>query len=332
MSRVPRSTVGIIGVLLTALFLGGARAYAGQEGESAASPFQRLHTGDRIKIVTRDGGRLSGRISDLSKQSLTLVSDDGTTTIVPAARAGRIVAHDPAGNGATMGAGIGAAAGLAAGLAANAAFANEGGGSGGGALLLTGLGAAIGAGVGALADASRLQIVYDGMPGLSAGLMPEVTIGAAAGQLNAAGFSRLRTPVMVTGGWGIRHASGVAFEFQGHKSMGHTGGPGGPSGVQSGVDREWMATARMLYYFSNSRMQPYAGGGVTFFNSTVWGPQPTLSQFGPQPREDHGAAGVVAGGVRMVLTRRLTVRPEIAVHTNGRWTAVRAGAALGIHW
>jgi hypothetical protein len=329
-------TIGIIGVLLAALSLGGARAYAAQDGQPPAAPFQRLHPGDRVRIVTLDGRRLTGRISDLSTQSLTLLSDDGTTTVLPAARAGRIVLRDPLRNGASMGAAIGAGAGLGVGLMLNAVYANEGGSSDGGVLLLAGLGAGIGAGVGLLADATRWQTVYDGMPGSPSGLIPEVTIGTAAGQLNAAGLRRLRTPMMTGGGWGIRHASGVALEFQGHKSLGRTRGPAAPGRAQKGVEGEWMATARMLYYFSNSRIQPYAGGGVSFFESTVWGAQPIFSQFVPQTREalrtEHGAAGVVAGGVRIVLTPRLTVRPEIAVHSNRRWTAVRAGAALGIRW
>jgi hypothetical protein len=335
MSRLPRLTIGINAVLLAAPSLGGAQVYAAQDGQPPAAPFQRLHVGDRVRIVTLDGRRLTGKVSDLSAQSLTLLLADGTTSVVPAARAGRIVLRDPLRNGASMGAAIGAGAGLAIGLAADAVFANEGGSSGGAVLGLAGLGAAIGAGVGLLADAARLQTVYDGMPGSPSGLIPEVTIGGAAGRLNAAGLSGLRMPLMAAG-WGVRYQSGLAMEFQGQRSLGRTRVPAGPDGGQKGVEGETMGTARVLYYFSDSRVQPYAGGGVSFFESVVWGPQLVFSQFGSQTREvrrkERGAAGVAAVGLRFVLTPRLTVRPEIALQSNGRWTALLAGAALGIRW
>ena len=336
MSRLPRLTIGIIAGLLAIPVLGGAQAYAAQEGQAPAAPFQRLHTGDRVRIVTLDGKRLTGRIGDLSAQSLTILLDDGTTSVVPVARAGRIVVRDPSGNGTAIGAAIGLGAGLASGLALDSVFANEGGGSGAGILLLAGLGAAIGAGVGVLADGSRWQTVYDVLPGVPSEQVSEVTIGAGAGQLNAAGLSRLRTPMMLAGGWGVRYQSGLAMEFQGHRSVGRRRGPARPGGDQNGVEGETMGTARVLYYFSDSRVQPYAGGGISFYESAVRGPQPVFSQFNSRTtevlRRGRGAAGVAAGGLRIVCTPRLTVRPEIALHSNGRWTAVRTGAALGIRW
>src|SRR4051812_46345732 len=142
MSRFSRFTTGIIAALLTIPPLGGAQAYAAQDGQAPAAPFQRLHTGDRVKIDTTDGHRVSGRIGDLSAQSVTITSDDGTTSLVTAARAGRIVLRDPVSNGAGLGAGIGLGAGLLAGLGVSSVYANEGTGSGGGVLLLAGLGAA----------------------------------------------------------------------------------------------------------------------------------------------------------------------------------------------
>ena len=91
------------------------------------------------------------------------------------------------------------------------------------------------------------------------------------------------------------------------------------------------ARARILKYFGNSRIQPYAGGGlgITHIKSTRTEPPGFGGVF-----DSTSKAGTVSGfaGVRIPAGSRLFVRPEFEISRSGEHLRIGGNVAVGVGW
>ena len=128
-------------------------------------------------------------------------------------------------------------------------------------------------------------------------------------------------------GVGFDLSERVQIEFEVNDTVGLTPEPvacGAPSGVvcvgtaREGFERARIAMGNVLYFFSNGRNQPYVSGGVGalwtkgFGSITFAGHQPW--RIVEQPFQDRGLAWHVGAGVRLGVTRRVSVRPEFRIY------------------
>jgi opacity protein-like surface antigen len=342
MRHVTAATLGLTLLVRTAAAQTAPSAITGLEGE--------IRLGEKVAVMTSDGTTVSGPLRALTADSLSLETRNGLETL-PADRIGRIVSKDSVRNGLWIGLGVGAAAGLAGGLLVNAICVNETGGCLGTVFGLTAIGAAAGAGIGAGADGLRHRTVFDAMPDMPREYAPHVAVNLALGQSETRGRG-MTGPPSAGAAWGMRHSSGFGLEFD----VNHTFGGStrmiscadAPSTAPSlegcvgegrqGIQDTTIGSAKVQYFFSNSRVQPYVSGGVGIYQSSAWisavaprflSGEPSLNESLSRRR---GVAVVAGGGARIALTRQMSLRPDITIYKADDWTHVRAGLGLGVGW
>ena len=128
-------------------------------------------------------------------------------------------------------------------------------------------------------------------------------------------------------GVGVDLSRRVRVEFEVNDTPGLTPEPvrcGAPPNVtcvgtgRDGFSRARIATGNVLYFFSNGRSQPYVTGGigalwtkgvssVTFGGRDVW-------RITEQEFHERGLVWHVGAGIRIAVTRRVSVRPEFRLY------------------
>lgn len=133
--------------------------------------------------------------------------------------------------------------------------------------------------------------------------------------------------VPLGGGIGFRSPNGWGIEglFEGQKAE---------RNFSSGVRFDSTiisARARILRYFGQNRIQPYAGGGlgITQIKSTRTEPIGVGGIFSSTSK-----AGTVSGfaGVRIPAGNRLFVRPEFEIARSGEHVRIGGNVSIGVGW
>ena len=314
-----QSTPAILGLLL----LVPTAPVVAQQPPDVPQALVRVDPGESVTILDTDGHRLVGRVARVSFSGLTLVQR-GQATAVPLQRVARVTITDSNRNGALIGGVIGAAIGLAGGAALNAICVNETGGCPGIVLGLTAAGAASGAGIGWLGDRLRQSVVY-ALPGAPREFAPEVRVKLSTDSRRGMTFPG------VGGAWGITSSSGLGFEVNVDRSVGSRGGEG----------RGTSFDGRVLYVFGSRRVRPYALGGVGYFQYyQAYSYTLPATGFFPErliqgQNNIHGVAPLVGGGVRVAVTPKFSIRPEVLWYPQpggGDGSGLRASVGAGFGW
>jgi hypothetical protein len=314
------SAAAILGLLL----LAPTAPVAAQQPPDLPQALVRVVPGETVTILDTDGRRRVGRIAQVSSSGLTLVQR-GQATPVPLQRVARITISDSNRNGAAIGALIGAAIGAVGGVALNAIFANEGGDSLGGMLVLTAAGAASGAGIGWLADRLHQSVVY-AVPGAPREFAPEIGVKFITDSRGVMTFPG------VGGSWGVTSDSGFGFEVNVDRSAGRRDGEG----------RGTSFDGRVLYVFGKGRYRPYGLAGAGYFEYVGEAYSQLVPAFGSFPEHliqgrfrPQGVAPLVGGGVRVGVTPKISIRPEVLWYPQpggGQHSGLRASVGMGFRW
>jgi hypothetical protein len=312
-----QSAAAILGLLLVA----PTAPVAAQQPPDLPQALVRVEPGETVTILDTDGRRLAGRVRQVSSGGLTLVQR-GQATSVPLTRVARITVSDSNRNGTVMGALIGAAIGAAGGVAVNAICANEGGDCFGIVLALAGAGAAGGAGIGWLGDRLHQSVVYQ-VPGAPREFASEMGVKFITDARGGTMSPR------VGGSFGMTARSGLGFEVNADRSV------GSPEGAGRGTSLH----ARMLYVFGKGRYRPYALAGAGYFQ--YYQPfshlVPAIGPFPERLNEGHfrvhRLAPLVGGGVRVGITPKISIRPEVLWYPQpGERSGLRASVGVGFGW
>ena len=309
------STAAILGLLL----LAPAAPAAAQQPPDLPQALARVEPHETVTILDTDGRRVVGRLAQVSSTGLTLVQR-GQATSVPLQRVARITISDRRRNGAATGALIGAAIGAAGGFAVNAICANEGGGCFSIVLALAGAGAASGAGIGWVGDRLHQSVLY-AVPGAPRDFAPEMGVTFTTDAHGGMTFPG------VGGSFGVTSHSGLGFEMNVDRSVGSDGKGGATS-----------FDARMLYVFGKGRYQPYGLAGAGYFQH--YEPyrfvMPATPSFPEHVSEGqftlHRLAPLVGGGVRVGVTPKISIRPQLLWYTRRGGSALRASVGVGFRW
>jgi hypothetical protein len=310
-----------------------------------------LEAGDRVVVLTRSGERHTGRLRTLTDRSLALDTADGLVDL-RSADVGRIVVRDSIANGTLIGLGAGAASGALLAYYYIALCESDDCGSEalGIALFFSGVGAGIGAGI----DGLILDTVFDVLPDVPGELRPEVVgyVGGSHTRSTIALALRDKGRLSLGGAWGVRHRNGFGVELElsrtfgdasrlvpctGLEALGDVSGCRG--GGRRGLAETTVGSAKIQYFFSEGRAQPYVSGGVGIFAQTFWHSWVYRDRY---PYEEvriyeargqwNGLAFLAGGGVRIALGRRFSLRPDVTMYAGSRWTHVRAGIGAGVGW
>jgi hypothetical protein len=313
------SAAAILGLLL----LAPAAPVAAQQPPDPAQALVRVEPRETVTILDTDGRRLAGRVAEVSSGTLTLL-ERGQATSVPLQRVARITISDSNKNGTVLGSLIGAAIGTAGGFALNAICANEGGDCFGIVLTLAGVGAASGAGIGWLGDRLHQTVVY-AVPGAPREFAPEMGVKFTTDARGGMTFPG------VGGSWGVTSHSGLGFQVNVDRSVGRLNGEG----------RGTSFDGRVLYFFGKGRYRPYGLAGVGYFEYYE-----AYSQFVPGrgifperliegQSKVHGVAPLGGGGVRVEVTPKISIRPEVLWYSQpggGERSGLRASVSAGFGW
>ena len=310
-----RSAAAICGLLLLAT----SAPVAAQQAPDLPQALVRVEPRETVTILDTEGRRLVGRVTQVSASGVTLVQR-GQSTSVPLQRVARITKSDPNRNGAAIGALIGAAIGAAGGFAVNAICANEGGDCLGIVLALAGAGAAGGAGIGWIGDQLHQSVVY-AVPGAPREFAPEMGVKFLTDSHRGMTFRG------VGGSWGLTAHSGVGFEMNVDRAVG-SGGKGGDTSFD----------ARILYVLGKGRFRPYGLAGAGYFqhHQPYSYLVPAMGSFSEHLNEGqftvHRLAPLAGGGVRVGVTRRISIRPEVLWYPQRDGSALRASVGVGFRW
>ena len=249
----------------------------------------------------------------------------GQATSVPLQRVARITISDPNRNGAVMGALIGAAIGAAGGVALNAICSNEGGECFTIVVALAGAGAASGAGIGWLGDRLRQSVVY-AVPGAPREFASEMGVKFITDSRRGMTFPG------VGGSWGLTSHSGLGFEVNVNRSLGRRDGEG----------RGTSFDGRLLYVFGEGRFRPYGLAGAGYFEYVGEAYSQLVPAIGVIPERriegrfrPQGFAPLVGGGVRVGVTPKISIRPEVLWYPQpggGERSGLRASVGMGFRW
>jgi hypothetical protein len=112
-------------------------------------------------------------------------------------------------------------------------------------------------------------------------------------------------------------------------------GPSEPFEYRSGTSSLTAANAGLLFYFSERRLRPFLGGGL----SLLWREGAVLcATFCRDPdaySEDFRKTdmkGFVSTGLRIVLSQRVSVTPELQIYNARDYGVIRPSIAAGVHW
>jgi opacity protein-like surface antigen len=154
----------------------------------------------------------------------------------------------------------------------------------------------------------------------------------------------------IAAGIGVELSPRVRVEFEFSDTVGLTPAStlcGAPPGItcvgegRDGFNRARMATGNVVYSFSSGRTQPYVTGGI----GTLWSKGVGSITFGSgnpwiiteQEFHERGLVWHVGTGVRLTVTRRISIRPEFRIYDSTLQSRVnlnmlRASVAVGYGW
>lgn len=133
----------------------------------------------------------------------------------------------------------------------------------------------------------------------------------------------------VGGSWGVTSRSGLGFEVNADRPV------VSPAGAARGASFD----ARMRYVFGTRRYRPYALAGAGYFQ--YYQPfshlVPAMGGFPERLNEGrftmHRLAPLVGGGVRVAVTPKISIRPEVLWYPQpGERSALRASVGVGFGW
>jgi hypothetical protein len=312
------SAAAILGLLLAPT----APAAAQQPPDPPQAPV-RVEEGETVTILDTDGRRLAGQVAQVSSRGLTLLQR-GQVTSVPLQRVARITISDSNKDGAIIGGLIGTAIGAVGGFVVNAICANEGGECFGIVLALAGAGAASGAGIGWLGDRLHQSDAY-AVPGAPREFAPEMRVKFTTDSRGGMTFPG------VGGSWGMTSQSGLGFEVNVDRSVGSRNGNG----------RGTSFDGRVRYVFGKGRYRPYGLAGAGYFEYYQAYRQivPAMGPFPEHLNEGqfkvHGLAPLVGGGVRVAVTPKISIRPEVTWYSQpggAERSGLRASVGVGFGW
>ena len=338
------TTAGMVMLLL-------AREAGGQTPPALGDVTRLVAPGDQLLVLTTEGGEVVGRAETLTTASLGIRTTAGLIS-VPSARIGRIVVKDSVKNGLWIGTAAGAAAGLVGGLFVNSLCMNESASCPGIVLLFTSMGAGAGAALGAGIDGLRHRTVFDALRGVPGELLPHAAVNFAFSRSTPWGMAAVNGPPSLGASWGMRHSSNFGLEVEANRTVGQatrllscTTAPATTAGRQGcvGEGRQGLAdttavAAKVQYYVSKARVQPYLSGGFGVHQSSVW-----RTEVAPRFRtpdtflrqslsRELGLAWVAGAGARVVLTDRISLRPDLTVYRAAGWSHLRAGVGVSVSW
>jgi len=314
---------------------------AGQAG--ATDQFEnvssRLDEGDEVTVMAIDGDRVKGRIVDLSGASISVATrSQPRGRMFSEFQVARILRRDPTGNGVKIGAIIGGVTGLVGGLAVNSICVSEAGACVGAVVALTAMGAGIGAGAGWGFDAAiGNEVVFDRTASLSGedtSGFPERRFRVWGGLDGGGNFDQGSGQIGMSGGAGLAFSSGVTVEGELYRTVTSgarhipcvrhrlVGGCVGEGDV--GTESLTLATGRVVYTLTRSRVQPFVTAGVSHVTGVRLFPDPYSSLIGPpqvvqrRSRQD-GVYLPIGGGVQVSLARGLEARGEIVYYVDPTW-------------
>ena len=314
-----QSAAAVLGLLL----LAPTAPVAAQQPPDLPQALVRVEPSETVTILETDGRRLVGQVAQVSSSGLTLLQQ-GQATAVPLQRVARITISDSNRNGTVIGALVGAAIGAAGGVALNAICANEGGECFGVVLALAGAGAGSGAGIGWLGDRLHQSDVY-AVPGAPREFAREMRVKFTTDARGGMTFPG------VGGSWGVTSHSGLGFEVNIDRSVGGRNGDG----------RGTSFDGRVLYVLGKGRYRPYglAGAGYFEYYQAYSRLVPAFGVFPERVIEGqykvHGLAPLVGGGVRVEVTPKISIRPEVLWHSQpggGERSGLRASVGVGFGW
>ena len=150
-------------------------------------------------------------------------------------------------------------------------------------------------------------------------------------------------------GIGLKHRSGLGFEMELNRTLGLSAKPV-PCGIvnvpcegsaRQGVTGATIASANVRYEFSRERVRPYVTGGVGILRSAGLSARVDATEqravFSEEKWSDTGLAINIGGGVRIGLTRALSLRPEVRVYgasalSRANLSLFRASLVLAWSW
>ena len=110
---------------------------------------------------------------------------------------------------------------------------------------------------------------------------------------------------------------------------------------RNGPDRFSLASANLLYSFSDSRIQPYVAGGAgvdwSRSFSSISRPQGNEVIITETFSKDSGFVWNMGAGIRIYATPRVSIRPDVRYYnavlmSSHNLAVVRLGVGLGVHW
>ena len=304
-----QSVAAILGLLL----LAPTAPAAAQQPPDVPQALARVASSETVTILDTDGRRLVGRITQVSPSGLTLVRR-GQATSVPLQRVA--TDHDLGPEPKRGGHGRPHRRGHRRGRRSRPERhlrERRGRAVSPSSLALAGAGAASGAGIGWLGDRLRQSVVYaaPGAPREFASEMGVKFITDSRGGVTSPRRRRIVGRDVALGAWLRGERGPLSWD------------------VETGNGRGASVDGRMLYVFGKGRFRPYGLAGAGYFE-TWRGLQSAHARYRGNPRASHrraiqaqGFAPLVGGGVRVGVTPRISIRPQLL------WYTQRVAAAFG---
>jgi hypothetical protein len=334
-----------------------ANLVAGPAGAQPATTDQpgpeSVRPGDHVIVIQHDLTRTAGKVLRIEESALVLAAPDGERQI-PGATIGRITERDSLRNGTLIGLAIGSGLGIVSGAFVNLICESEAGGCAGAVVAVSLIGVAGGATIGAGIDALWQPTRYLNEPVLNGvrTRMPSESFDDLVVRVHRT-VSRETAARSVDLGlaWNHISRSGVGFEIGGSGSVSRSfsfvecvreywppdvvhpclgTGEEGRVGVAS-------TSARLHYYFSVPRVQPFVGAGLVY--------RLEQERYAYVARNRDGSPEVVRGqnyqqlagivgeaGARVSLSPRFLLRPAVTFDVAGEGDLVSASVGVGYEW
>jgi opacity protein-like surface antigen len=157
-------------------------------------------------------------------------------------------------------------------------------------------------------------------------LTREVFVAVANGHLFRVGDNPVGSGPNLGTGIGLRHRSGLGVDVEVNRTLGLSAKPAAcgvvnipcEGSAREGVTGVTIFSVNVRYEFTRARVRPYVTGGVGAIRSKGFSAALSISEqravFSEQQWQDTGFAGNFGGGVRIGLSRRLSLRPELRVY------------------
>lgn len=180
-------------------------------------------------------------------------------------------------------------------------------------------------------------------------LVPEVFVSIGHGHLFRIEDNPIGSGPNIGAGIGLRHRSGLGFDVELNRTLGLAASTA-PCGIanvpcegsaRQGVTGATILSFNMRYEFTRARVRPYLTGGIGPLWSKGFSPTLYASEqraiFREESWNDTGLAVAFGGGLRIGLTRSLSLQPELRVYnatalSRANLSLFRPSLALAWSW